>query len=114
MLDLRVYANKAKDKIITDKDREVFKTIGFDPDELWQLKEMKERELRLLMVFCGIRVCDGVPFVVMDEDEMRLAYVFWRADMVKEKNREVYEKMKRGIKWMEHFLGAAKIWSRLI
>lgn len=113
-MDLKFYAGKAKEKVITDKDREVFKTIGFDPEELQQLKKMDERELKLLMTFCGIRVFNEMPLVALEEDEMRMAYVLWRADKIKEKNREVAKKMERGIIWTERLLNVAKIWSRSI
>lgn len=114
MLNLKRYTKEAAQRIITDKDREVFKTVGFDPEELWQLKDMSERELQLLLLFCGIRVYNGVPFIVLEEDEMRMAYVVWRAERIKEKKREVSIKMERGMKWTEHLLNATKIWSRSI
>lgn len=114
MLDLKAYAKQASERIITDQEREVFKTVGFDPEELWQLKEMNEKELRLLMVFCGIRVFNEVPLLVLEEDEMRMAYIIWRSDRVKEKKREIARKVERGIKWTEHLLNAAQIWSRSI
>lgn len=114
MLNLKMYAKLVEARTITDKDREIFKTVGFDPEELWQVKEMNEDELKLLMLFCGIRVYEDTPVIVMNEDEMRMAYVLWRADMVKEKKREVSKQMERGMKWTRHFLNAAKIWSHSI
>lgn len=114
MLNLKHYANQARNRIITDMDREVFKTIGFDPEELQQLKDMSEKELKLLMLFCGIRVYNEMPLVALEEDEMRMAYVIWRSEKVKEKKREVSEKMERGMKWANHLLRAAKIWTHSI
>lgn len=114
MLNLKSYARQANRKVTTNKDQEVFKTIGFDPEELEQLKEMDETELKLLMIFCGIRVYNEMPLCALEEDEMRMAYVIWRADKIKEKRQEVSKKMERGIKWTERLLDLTKIWSRSI
>lgn len=111
---LKRYSRTAEERTVTDKDRSKFKTVDFDPNELIQLKEMNKRELQLLMKFCGIRVFNGVPFVVMEENEMRMAYIVWRADQINEKKREWSVKLERGMKWTNHLLNAAKLWTRSI
>ncbi|PGQ88211.1 hypothetical protein [Priestia megaterium] len=91
------------------KNYKQFETIGFDPEELIQLKEMNHRELTGLMIYCGIHVYNGVPLVVLKEDEMRMAYLVWRASRVEVKGAEVTQKVERGIKWFNYFHQAVEI-----
>lgn len=77
--DLHYYATLPKYRRITKEDREGLKTISFDPNELWMLKTMNTHELRGLMVFCDIRVYEETPIIACTDDEMRMAYLSWRA-----------------------------------
>lgn len=98
MVYLKYFAHMALEDKRCKKDYNQFKTLGFDPDELLQLKEMNKKELIGLMMFCGIRVYNGVPLIVMRDDEMRMAYLAWRAMMIEEKKAEVRPKVERGIR----------------
>ena len=98
---LRECSELAQKRIITDKDHKPFKTVGFDPDELLQLKVMTTKELQGLMIFCGVEVLNGVPFVVMDDEEMRTAYLAWRYSKIQERKNELRPFAERGIKWLK-------------
>ena len=102
MLPLKEVARLALDSNELIQDYRVFEKEDFDPNELQQLKEMNERELPGLMIYCGIRVYEGVPLCVMEEDEMRMAYVIWRADIVKKKKERLKKLGKRGLEWNEY------------
>lgn len=108
MLDLNVYAKLPEKRMVTEKDWEEFETVGFDPEELLQLKEMNRKELIGLMVFCGIRVFNEVPLIVLEEDEMRMAYLVWRADKMTRKKSKVAKRMERGIQWLNTFKKVAE------
>ena len=82
------------------KERNEFKTIKFNPEELIQLRDMNKKELTGLMVFCGIRVFNDVPLVVMEEEEMRTAYLGWRLLQTENLQEEISPEQKRGIKWI--------------
>jgi hypothetical protein len=114
MLNLKRYAKMATEQVVTDKNREVFKTAGFDPEELVQVKEMNTKELQSLMLFCGIRAFNGVPLLVMEDDEMRMAYVVWRSQKVAERKKEIATKMEGVMKWSNRLLDAAKVWGNSI
>lgn len=92
----------ARVKKITEVDRKEFETLEFDPDELVQLKEMSRGNLKELMIFCGIRVFNGVPFVVMEPDEMRMAYLVWRAERINKRKERIMPFVERGIKWIQY------------
>lgn len=102
MVNLKRFAGLHKKKTVTDEDREDFKTIGFDPNELLQLKEMNHKELTGLMIFCGIHVFNGVPLLVLEEDEMRMAYLIWRAEQINQRKLELAPKWERGIRWLQY------------
>jgi hypothetical protein len=112
MLDLKKFVNVAKTRKVTNEDRKPFLTIGFDPEELIQLKNLDHNELLGLMMFCGIRVYDGMPLCVLEDDEMRMAYVIWRAEMIKQKTKEILPEVRRGIKWIDYLRKAAQIVSQ--
>ena len=107
-MDLKEASRLALTHANFEKDYKRFKTIDFDPKELIQLKEMNGRQLQGLMIYCGIRVYDGVPLCVMEEDEMRMAYLVWRAELINEKKKFVRNLGKRGMKWMEQLQEAMK------
>jgi hypothetical protein len=84
----------------TEKDRESFETMDFEPDELLQIKMMNRKELLKLMWFCGIRAFNDVPIIVLPDNDMRMAYVVWRAERIKKKRDAIRPKVERGIKWL--------------
>lgn len=112
MIKLKRYVDLWKRNLVTDEDRDDFKTIGFDPEELLQLKDMNTKELTGLMCFCGIRVFNGVPLIVLTEDEMREAYLVWRADKINSKKEEVSVKLERGIRWLRYLSKAVETMTR--
>lgn len=109
MIDLKRYAAIGWSKHTQPMNIEAFKTLNFDPQEVMQLKEMDRKELMGLMLFCGVHVFNEVPLVVMEEDEMRMAYLGWRLLRIREKENEVKPKMERGIKWALNFREAVKL-----
>lgn len=100
MLNLKEFASIPTYRLVTEDDRNKFKTLWFDPEELFQLKEMNHQQLRCLMLFCGIRVFNGVPIDVLEGDEMRMAFVIWRAQKIEEKKAELLPKAEEGMKWI--------------
>ena len=83
-------------------------SVEFNPKELLELKEMDERELRKLMMLCGIRVHNGMPVVAMNEEEMRTAYLAWKFTKIQEHYRTIQTKAERGLNWWHHLRQA--IW----
>lgn len=79
MADLSYYAYLPRVRPIKNEDYEPFNDVAFDLSELIQLKEMNTAELRGLMMFCDIRVYNDLPVIACTDDEMRLAYLSWRA-----------------------------------
>ena len=100
-MELKECSRKAFKQVITDKDHKPFKTLGFDPDELLQLKDMDTKELQGLMIFCGIRVLNDVPIIVMDDEEMRTAYLAWRYVKIQDRKLEIGPYAERGVKWLK-------------
>lgn len=109
MLYLKHFAQMALDDKSCIKDYTLFRTLGFDPEELLQLRDMNNEELKGLMMFCGIRVYKRVPLIVMEKDEMRMAYLEWRANRIEEKKAEVKPKVERGVKWINYLQQAVEI-----
>ena len=99
-MNLKEYADKGFTHYRIVMDYKEFKTIGFDPDELLQLKNMSTKELIGLMLYCGIHVFNGVPLLVMSDDEMRTAYLGWRTLKIQERKNELRPKFWRIFKWM--------------
>lgn len=112
MFPLKTYATIPKTRKFLPSERHVFKTIEFEPDELLQVNEMTKDELIGLCLFCGIRVYNGMPLSVLEEDEMKMAYVVWRAHMISEAKQELMPKIERGIKWLNYTKAALKILTR--
>jgi hypothetical protein len=100
-LNLKHAASIPKRRKVTQQDRDVFKTIEFDPNELLELRDMEYKELLLLMLFCGVRVFNEIPLIAMTEDEMRMAYILWRAHKIGEKKEDMKVRVERGIRWIE-------------
>lgn len=100
MLDLKEIAKIPYRRYVRESDRDQFKTYGFDLNELNLLKDMEHNELLCLMLVCGIRVYNGIPLEVMRDDEIRMAYLVWRADQVNMKKAEIDEKVGRRLKWL--------------
>lgn len=99
LLNLKEYSKAGFERITPEEKKDEFKTIHFDPNELIMLKSMDHKELIGLMLFCGIRVYNGIPLVVMEEDEMRMAYVIWRSSKMNEEKERNGRYIERGIKW---------------
>lgn len=108
MFDLKQLSEIGRKQAVKAKDREVFATIEFDPNELKQLKNMDEKELQGLLMFCGIRSFNGIPSYVLEENEMRMAFVLWRAEKIKEKKEAILPKLERGIKWTSKLMSLTK------
>jgi len=106
---LKDLAQKALQDKYCLKNHKQFETIGFDPEELIQLKEMDHRELTGLMIYCGIHVYNGVPLLVLKDDEMRMAYLVWRASCIDVKKVEVTKKWGRGMKWFSYLRMAMEL-----
>lgn len=100
MLLLKHYANCALEDARCQKDYTRFQTLDFDPDELLQLKEMNKKELTGLMIYCGIHVLNGVPLLVMEENEMRMGYLAFRKIQLQDKLDKEELKRERGAKWI--------------
>ena len=100
MAILKVCAYLPAKRNVTEKDREIFDTISFDPLELIQLKEMNKEELKGLMAFCGIRMFRDTPVIACTEEEMRLAYLGWRAYRSLETRKVVLNKTRE---WLSRF-----------
>lgn len=109
MLKLIQYADRWKRGLTTPEDREDFKTLTFDPDEIQQLAIMEEDELTALLLFCGIRVYKGMPLSVLYPDEKRMAYLAWRALQISETKRELFPKVERGIRCIDFLNRVAKV-----
>lgn len=109
MVKLAPFIEKVKDQSHSEKDHKFFKTIGFDPEELLEVKEMDEKELTYLMLFCNIRTFNDMPVEAMSEDEMRMAYVVWRAEKIKERSEQVSNYIRRGKKWTDYLTKALAI-----
>ena len=100
-MNLKEYSVKGLSNPYFVMDYSEFKTIGFDPEELLQLKVMDRKELIGLLLYCGIHVFNGVPLIVMTDNEMRTAYLGWRAVKIQEKKEEVEPKLRRWFGWMD-------------
>ena len=109
MIELKRYAALGGTSTFTQQDRKVFQTVGFDPNELLQLQDMNNKELTHLMIFCGIRVFNGTPVCILGDDDMRLAYVLWRANLVNEKKLTIAKKAERGMKWINYMSRIAEV-----
>lgn len=101
MLNLKRIADIPAKRPFSLQERKDMQKTDFQPDELKQLKEMEEKELKLLLIFCGIRAYEGIPLEVMEEDEMRMAYVIWRAESFNEKRHKRSKWIERGLAWYE-------------
>lgn len=112
MLELKKYIERQKMNQATARDRDDFKTLGFDPRELQQLKDMSTNDLTGLMWFCGIHVFNGVPLLVMTDDEKRMAYLAWRVQRINEKKQELAPKVERGIRWANYLTKAVSLIAR--
>jgi hypothetical protein len=99
-MDLNYYIHLAEVRRVREKDRKEFETLEFDPDELLQLKMMDRKELLMLMWFCGIRAYNRVPIIVLEDNDMRLAYVIWRSERMKKKKEAIRPNVERGIRWV--------------
>lgn len=108
MLDLKQLGNEALNNQHCIKNHNQFRTAGFDPEELLQLKDMNNKELTGLMIYCGIHVYNGVPLIVMKDDEMRMAYLIWRGQRVDEKKNELQTVLERRLKWLRYGLEVVK------
>lgn len=97
-MDLKLYIRMVEVRRVTEKDRKDFETMTFEPDELLQIKKMSRKELLKLMWFCGIRAFNDVPIIVLEDNDMRMAYTIWRAERIKKKRDEIRPKVERGIK----------------
>lgn len=78
MIELMI-AMVRKNKVKKEQQLE-FQKRRFDPFELLKLKRLNREELLSLMVFCEIRVMNETPVVAMTDDELRMAYLLWRAN----------------------------------
>jgi hypothetical protein len=99
-MDLKYYTHLTEVRRVTEKDRKEFETLEFDPDELLQVKMMERKELMQLMWFCGIRAFNEMPLVILEDNDMRMAYVVWRAERIKKKKESIRQNVERGIKWI--------------
>lgn len=99
-MDLNLYIHLTEIRRITEKDRREFETLEFEPDELLQVKMLEKKELMQLMWFCGIRAFNGMPLVVLEDNDMRMAYVVWRSERIKKKKESIRPTVERGIKWI--------------
>lgn len=99
-MELNLYIRMVEVRRVTEKDREAFETMDFDPVELLQIKIMNRKELLKLMWFCGIRAFNDVPIIVLEDNDMRMAYVVWRAERIKKKRETIRPNVERGIKWI--------------
>lgn len=99
-MDLHLYIRMVEVRRVTEKDRKSFETMDFDPEELLQIKMMNRKDLLKLMWFCGIRAFNDVPIIVLEENDMRMAYVVWRAERIKKKREAIRPNVERGIKWI--------------
>ena len=100
-MDLLQYIGQ--EQTFNEEQHEAFKTEKMDVEEIRQLKLMGEKELKRLMLFCGIAVHDDMPVIAMTENEMRTAYLAWRYIKVKQYYAEVAPKAERRLKWMDKF-----------
>lgn len=111
-MKLNELAKIAKVRNVSLNDYDVFKQVEFQPDELLQLKEMSHQELVNLMVFCGIRTFNDVPLIVLDDDEMRMAYLVWRSTWSKEKEEILTSHVERGMKWLNYLKQATFLFAQ--
>lgn len=72
-----------------------FQKKPFDPMELLKLKRLNREELLCLMVFCEIRTLNGLPVAAMSDDEIRMAFVLWRAEGQEERKSRQREAKRR-------------------
>lgn len=111
-MELKKYAKLPYEGRVTEEHRKDFNVIGFDPEELIQLKEMNGKKLTCLLLFCGIRVYNGVPLIVLEEDEMRMAFVIWRAERIMETRGKMIPKVERSLTWINLIQEAARMIAR--
>lgn len=79
----------------------------FHPLELLELNDMNRNELKYLMMFCDIRVVDGLPVVAMEDDELRMAYLIWRSlgqEERKAKRKNTRRKIRKVARVISHHI----------
>lgn len=97
-MTLFFYATLPEIKRITEEDREVFRSLSWNPQELIDLKLMERHQLLGLMMFCDIRTFNEMPIIACEDDELRTAYLIWRGALSKERRAEIFktaEKLKK-------------------
>lgn len=76
---------KAKLNKHTRLDQKILKELPVSPYEIMQVHHLNQKDLRLLMFFCDIRVVQDIPIIAATDNEMRMAYILWRSGGIQEK-----------------------------
>lgn len=99
MLSYYVYLAKKRPIKPIDVERLTRKEIS--ESEMLELRSMEGTDLLALMKFCGIRVYEGTPVIACTDDELKVAYVLWRSNGIKERK-------KTFAKWHQKFIRLQK------
>lgn len=87
MLDY--YAYLARKKTVTQLDVERLANNEVSDRELYELRTLSRKDLMSLMKFCSIRVYEETPIVACTDDELRMAFIFWRSYEIKKRKTKI-------------------------
>lgn len=59
--------------------------------EIKELNELERDELLALMKFCEIRVYEDLPVIACTNDELKMAYIYWRSEGIRRRKRFVFK-----------------------